>query len=127
MASKGIQLARTRPKDNGRQRTERINKGLLSDTKNIAVDGLLRGIHVPVIRSKASWILDLGKVEENNMHTNLSCTIEIVVLKIPKHGFVTIVEYSCFRPPVCSSEVGFEGAGARISLRYQVCMVRPHF
>lgn len=44
--------------------TERVSKGLLSITKNIAVVGLLRGIHVPVIKSKASWKIDIVRAYE---------------------------------------------------------------
>ena len=43
----------------GDKLTERVSKGLLSITKKVAVDGLLRGTHAPVIKSKASWMVDI--------------------------------------------------------------------
>jgi hypothetical protein len=58
-----MKLARMNWHEIGRQRTERVNKGLLSVIKTTAVDGLLRVIHAPVIKSKASYILDLAKTE----------------------------------------------------------------
>jgi hypothetical protein len=47
-------LARNRGQKVSEKLTERIHKGLLSVTRNIAVEGLLRGTHIPVIKSKAS-------------------------------------------------------------------------
>jgi hypothetical protein len=63
----------------------------------------------------------------DSLHSNLSCSIEIIVLKITKHGFVTIFECTHFRSSVCPSEVSLQSPRACICPRDQVCVVSPHW